>query len=75
MAKIFDTISSQIIKSNPYWSYRLDTYIMPNGEPGDYHFVKSHGSVFIIPIAATIKTITPKIESIRVILLKFLFIF
>lgn len=51
MAEIFDTISSQIIKNNPYWSYQMDTYIMPNGQPGDYHFVKSHGSVFIIPIA------------------------
>lgn len=51
MAEIFETISSQIIKVNPYWSYQMDTYIMPNGQPGDYHFVKSHGSVFIIPIA------------------------
>lgn len=51
MAEIFDTISSQVIKVNPYWSYTLDSYIMPNGQPGDYHFVKSHGSVFIIPIA------------------------
>lgn len=42
-------ISSEEKVRNPYWSYKLDTYMRPNGTPGDYHYVHSPGSVLIVP--------------------------
>ena len=60
MSKIFETISSEIVKTNPYWTYQLDKYIMPNGEIGNYHYVKSFGSVFIIPTTSDGKFLLTK---------------
>lgn len=48
MAK-FDTIKQEIIHENPYWIYRKDEYLMPNDEIGNYFFVETPGSVFVIP--------------------------
>lgn len=45
----FDTISSDVILSNPYWDYVKELYVLPSGANGEYHFVKSRGSVMIIP--------------------------
>lgn len=45
----FDTISSKSILKNPYWEYKVNQYVMPNDEIGEYHFVNSNGSTFIIP--------------------------
>lgn len=48
MAK-FETISSTIIHTNPYWVYKMNEYEMPNGNFGKYYFVETPGSVFIVP--------------------------
>ena len=45
----FDTISSKSVFKNPYWEYKVDEYILPNGDIAEYHFVNSSGSTFIIP--------------------------
>jgi ADP-ribose pyrophosphatase len=50
MSKVFSKISSKLIKSNPYWNYRLDKYVLPTGTIGDYHYVDSRGSTIVIPI-------------------------
>ncbi len=60
MSKIFETISSEIIKQNPYWTYQFDKYVMPNNMIGEYHYVKSFGSVFIIPITSDGKFLMTK---------------
>ena len=44
----FSTISSKDVIINPYWTYALDNYVMPSGRIGEYHYVKSRGSVFVI---------------------------
>lgn len=49
MPSKYNTISSRTIISNPYWDYRLDDYILPNGNKSQYHYVWSRGSTFIIP--------------------------
>ena len=46
----FDCIESKCMFSNPYWDYYKDIYIMPTGNPADYHFVKSKGAVMTIPL-------------------------
>lgn len=42
--------SSEVILENPFWQYRKDTYSLPSGKEGDYHYVHTHGSVFVIPV-------------------------
>jgi ADP-ribose pyrophosphatase len=49
MKKKFETLESETIIDNPYWEYRRDKYILPGGDTGDYHYVHSNGSTFIIP--------------------------
>lgn len=44
----FKTISSKELFHNPYWDYYLDKYSINNKE-FDYHYVRSRGSVIIIP--------------------------
>lgn len=43
--------SSEIILENPYWQYRKDSYTYPNGKEGEYYYVHTPGSVFVIPLA------------------------
>jgi ADP-ribose pyrophosphatase len=50
MPRKFDNISSIIIAKNPYWEYRLDEYIKPDLSKGEYHYVWTPGSTFIIPM-------------------------
>jgi len=42
-------ISSETKFRNPYWDYNFDLYKFPSGETGEYHYVHSRGSTFIIP--------------------------
>lgn len=46
--KKFETISTKLEHSNPYWDYRVNKYRLPSGNTGDYYFVDSRGSVFVI---------------------------
>jgi 8-oxo-dGTP pyrophosphatase MutT (NUDIX family) len=45
----YKTLSSETIYKNPYWDYNYDRYILPDGNEGNYHYVKSRGSTIIIP--------------------------
>jgi ADP-ribose pyrophosphatase len=49
MLKRLKTIDTSIKYVNPYWEYRLDKYSMPSADIGEYHYVHSRGSTFIIP--------------------------
>ncbi|MDC1067885.1 NUDIX hydrolase [Candidatus Kapabacteria bacterium] len=48
--KKFEKISSKVKFKNPWWEYWEDSYNLPNGNIGEYHYVNTHGSTFIIPI-------------------------
>ena len=50
MIKKLRKISTAEKYSNPWWKYNIDRYEMPDGHEGDYHYVHSSGSTFIIPI-------------------------
>lgn len=43
-------ISSEIKYTNPWWSYKVDRYAYPSGKEGEYHYVHTAGSVYIIPV-------------------------
>lgn len=46
----YKQVSSKILERNPYWDYRFDEYILPNGENGQYYYVETPGSVMVIPV-------------------------
>lgn len=56
----FDQLSSEILVSNPYWDYCKDVYVMPSGKPGDYHFVRTRGSVMVVPVLPSGKFLMTK---------------
>ena len=35
---------------NPWWVYRQDTFMLPNGEVSDYFYVHTNGSSIVIPV-------------------------
>lgn len=45
----YKRLSSEIAYENPFWVYKKDKYVMPNGETGVYHYVYTRGSTFVIP--------------------------
>jgi ADP-ribose pyrophosphatase len=44
------TLTRTIRSTNPWWSYRLNTFELPNGSHGEYHFVHTNGSALTIPV-------------------------
>lgn len=44
------TLTRSVRSTNPWWSYRLNTFHMPNGSEGEYHFVHTNGSSLIVPL-------------------------
>ncbi len=50
-------LTSKIVHTNPWWNYRLDTFQIPNGVKGEYHYVHTEGSALIVPVMADGKII------------------
>jgi ADP-ribose diphosphatase len=45
-----NTLATKSLHKNPYWEYRLDTYTLPNGNVGEYHYLHSPGSSMVVPV-------------------------
>lgn len=43
-------IRSEVVAENPWWKYRKDTLIAPNGEEHEYHYMSDLGGVMIVAI-------------------------
>jgi len=43
-------LTSAIVHKNPWWTYFLDSFQIPNGVKGEYHYVHTEGSSLIIPV-------------------------
>jgi ADP-ribose pyrophosphatase len=43
-------LTSAIVHKNPWWTYFLDSFQIPNGVKGEYHYVHTEGSSLIVPI-------------------------
>jgi len=41
--------SERVVIENPWWTYRCDDVIRPDGSTGEYHYVHSRGSSLILP--------------------------
>lgn len=44
-------LSSDIVKKNPWWTYKLDTFQIPGSVQGEYHYIHTDGSSMIVPVA------------------------
>ncbi len=43
-------LSQKELFKNPWWVYRQDTFMLPNGEVSEYFYVHTNGSSIIIPV-------------------------
>jgi ADP-ribose pyrophosphatase len=51
MLQRWKQLTSTILFKNPWWTYKKDTFQIPNGFGGEYHYVHTNGSAMVIPIA------------------------
>ena len=50
MLKRWKKIGTKTIHENPWWKYKIDSFQIPNGVAGEYHYVHTEGSSLIIPV-------------------------
>ncbi|HEY6952514.1 MAG TPA: NUDIX hydrolase [Bacteroidota bacterium] len=50
MLRRWKTISSTIVSINPWWTYKRDTFQIPGGFTGEYHYVHTEGSSLVVPV-------------------------
>ena len=43
-------LSSEIIHKNPWWEYKCDKIIRPDGSEGEYCYTETPGNVIIVPV-------------------------
>jgi ADP-ribose pyrophosphatase len=43
-------LSESILFRNPWWTCKRDTFELPSGKPGEYHYVHTNGSSMVIPV-------------------------
>ncbi len=46
------TLAKHIVRQNPWWRYRMDEFLLPNGRTGEYHYVQTNGSSMVVPVGA-----------------------
>jgi 8-oxo-dGTP pyrophosphatase MutT (NUDIX family) len=46
-------LAREIKFRNPWWTYLLESYALPSGTRGEYHYVHTNGSSMVIPIDET----------------------
>ncbi|KKU26433.1 MAG: NUDIX hydrolase [Candidatus Magasanikbacteria bacterium GW2011_GWA2_46_17] len=44
------TIFSETIHSNPWYAYKHDKYVLPNGVESDYYYLETHGNAMVVPV-------------------------
>ena len=52
MLKRWKQRSSKVLFKNPWWTYKLDTFQIPGGVSGEYHYVYTRGSSMVVPVTA-----------------------
>jgi ADP-ribose pyrophosphatase len=43
-------LTSKILHKNPWWTYKLDTFELPSGYKGEYHYVHTEGASMVVPV-------------------------
>lgn len=44
------TLSRSTVAANPWWSYRKDLVVLPDGRQGEYHSVHTEGASMVVPV-------------------------
>ena len=60
MLKRWKRLNTKIFSKNPWWTYKLDTFEIPNEYTGEYHYVYTNGSSMVIPVRDDGKVILVK---------------
>ena len=55
--KSWKKVSGEIFHTNPFWTYKIDKYALPDGKEANYYYCFTYGSVFIVPVTAEGKII------------------
>ncbi len=50
MLRRWKTLASKTMSTNPWWTYKVDSFEIPDGVTGDYHYVETFGSSMIVPV-------------------------
>jgi len=50
MLNRWKTLRSTIVSKNPWWTYKVNSFSIPNGFTGEYHYVQTAGSSLIVPV-------------------------
>lgn len=50
--KPWKRISESVLFHNPWWTYKKDSFELPTGKTGEYHYVHTNGSSMVVPVAA-----------------------
>jgi ADP-ribose pyrophosphatase len=48
--KKWEKLSEEILHKNPWWTYKHEKYVLPNGKEGDYYYMHTNGGASIIPV-------------------------
>jgi ADP-ribose diphosphatase len=48
--KPWKRLSHSVLFTNPWWVYKRDEYLLPNGNHGEYHYVHTNGSSMVVPV-------------------------
>ncbi len=51
MLKRWKQLSTKIVVKNPWWTYKLDEFQIPDGIKGEYNYVHTNGASMIIPVS------------------------
>ncbi|MEI7907000.1 MAG: NUDIX hydrolase [Bacteroidota bacterium] len=57
MLKRWKQLSSKVVFKNSWWTYKQDSFQIPNGVAGEYHYVHTNGASMIVPVTADGKII------------------
>jgi len=50
MLKRWEKLTSTVHFKNPWWTYKIDNFQIPDGVSGEYHYVYTRGSSMIVPV-------------------------
>jgi len=57
MLRRWKKISSEAVYENPWWTYRVDRFEIPERLSGEYHYVHTNGSSMVVPVMNEAKLI------------------
>jgi ADP-ribose pyrophosphatase len=48
--KPWKKLAESILFTNPWWTYKRDTFELPTGKTGEYYYVHTNGASLVIPV-------------------------